>query len=99
MEMFHVPLIHLINFFNLDFEGDLQNVLSQEGFEKYNWFLDVKINFAENLLKKGKDSHIAIELQHESGIVRKVSYQELRSEVKSLNAFLKIHIKKFITLN
>jgi acetoacetyl-CoA synthetase len=81
--------VHLINFFKLEYSGNLQNVLSQEGFEKYGWFPDLKLNFAENLLKKGLDQNIALELQHESGLVKKISYKELRSNVKFLSAFLK----------
>jgi acetoacetyl-CoA synthetase len=81
--------VHLINFFKLEYSGNLQNVLSQEGFEKYSWFPDLKLNFAENLLKKGLDQNIAIELQHESGLVKNISYKELRSNVAFLSAFLK----------
>ena len=79
----------LVNYFGVKYSGSLNPVLSEEGFENYTWFSNVELNFAENLLKKGKDNDTAINFQHESGNSKKVSYKDLRSEVKALQLFLK----------
>ena len=79
----------LIKFFGIDFSGSLEPVLLEEGFENYTWFSSVQLNSAQNLLKNGKDNDIAINFQHESGQSRYVSYKELRTEVKSLQTYLR----------
>ncbi|MBC7713279.1 MAG: AMP-binding protein, partial [Rhizobacter sp.] len=79
----------LISFFGVDFTGSLDPVLLEEGFENYTWFSKVQLNSAENLLKKGIDSDIAINFQHESKKSRYVTYRELRTEVKALQTYLK----------
>lgn len=79
----------LINYFGVDYRGSLNPALLEEGFENYTWFSHVELNFAENLLKKGKDSDVALNFQHESGMSKKVTYKNLRIEVKSLQTYLK----------
>lgn len=72
----------LINYFGVNYSGALDPVLLEEGFSNYTWFSNVELNFAENLLKNGKDGEIALNFQHESGMSKKVSYKHLRTEVK-----------------
>jgi acetoacetyl-CoA synthetase len=79
----------LINYFGVNYRGSLDPVLLEEGFENYTWFSNVELNFAENLLKNGKDGDVALNFQHESGMSKKVTYKNLRTEVKSLQAYLK----------
>lgn len=79
----------LINFFGIDFEGSLDPVLLEEGFQNYTWFTKTKLNTAENLLKNGAANAVAINFQHESSRNKKVTYQELRQEVKALQTYLK----------
>lgn len=83
----------LINFYNVLYDGDLTLALTEEGFEKYSWYPNLKLNFAENLLRNGKDSNIAINFQHESGITKKITYKELNEKTASLSYFLKDYIK------
>ena len=83
----------VFSFFNLNFEGELNPPLMEEGFAKYSWFPNVKLNFAENLLAKGEDQHIAINFQHESGFSKKITYKELRESTASLASFLKQIVK------
>ncbi|MBC7429498.1 MAG: acetoacetate--CoA ligase [Bacteriovorax sp.] len=84
----------LITFFGVDYTGSLDPVLLEEGFENYTWFSKVQLNSAENLLKNGKDADIAINFQHESKKSRYVTYKELRTEVKSLQTYLKTIMEK-----
>ena len=79
----------LITYFGINFEGSLDPVLLEEGFSNYTWFSKVNLNSAENLLKNGKDSAVAINFQHESNNHKKVTYKELRTEVKALQTYLK----------
>ncbi|MBY0413333.1 MAG: acetoacetate--CoA ligase [Bdellovibrionales bacterium] len=83
----------LITYFDVDFEGYLDPALLEEGFENYTWFTKTKLNFAQNLLKNGNDSSIAINFQHESKLSKKITYKELRTEVKALQTYLKTILK------
>ncbi len=79
----------IINFNHISYAGSLEPALLEHSFENYTWFTGVTLNFAENLLKKGRDSDIALNFQHESKLTRLVSYAELRTEVKALQTYLK----------
>lgn len=83
----------LINHYGVSFEGNLEPVLLEEGFDNYTWFSNVKLNFAENLLKNGKDQDIALNFQHESKRVKKISYSDLKKDVKGLQTYLKSYLK------
>ncbi|MGZ3789497.1 MAG: acetoacetate--CoA ligase [Bacteriovorax sp.] len=82
----------LISFYNVRYEGSLEPALGEEGFDNYTWYKNVELNFAENLLLKGKDSDVALNAQHESGLSRKISYKELREATASLADTLRSHI-------
>lgn len=79
----------LIHFYDVQYQGSLNPVLLEEGFDRYTWFSQVELNFAENLLKKGLDEDTALNSQHESGTIRKITYKELRGTTASLGKFLK----------
>lgn len=84
----------LITYFGVTYSGDLNPALLEDSFENYSWFTKVELNSAENLLKNGSASDIAINFQHESRISRKVTYKELRTEVKALQTYLKTIMNK-----
>lgn len=95
-ELHHFSITHkdlfwksLIHYFGVDYSGNLNPAILEEGFANYTWFSNVELNFAENLLKKGKGSDIALNFQHESGMSKKISYKNLRMEVKALQSYLK----------
>lgn len=79
----------LIANYKLTFSGQLQPVNEDPGFEKYGWFPQAKLNFAENLLMKGQDEKTALLFLHESGKREEVSYALLRHRVSSLQQYLK----------
>lgn len=78
----------LITYFEIDFTGSL-DCPKVNYFLEYTWFPEMKLNFAENLLKKGRDQDVAGHFFHESGIEQKMTYKELRSEVARIQNYLK----------
>ena len=75
----------LFSFFNIRYEGELSPEVLDLSFKTYGWFPNVKLNFAENLLKNGSDHHVALKFSHESGLSREVTYQALREDVASIS--------------
>ncbi len=56
----------LLSYFGVRVSGDLSPALSADGFDEYNWFPNLKLNFAENLLLHGAADSVALNFQHES---------------------------------
>ncbi|MCB9093949.1 MAG: acetoacetate--CoA ligase [Halobacteriovoraceae bacterium] len=75
-------------YFNLNHEGENKPVALEQSFLKYPWFPNVKLNFAENLLAKGKESDCALNFFHESGLEKKINYGQLKSEVARVTNYL-----------
>jgi acetoacetyl-CoA synthetase len=84
----------LFSFSNVVYEGDLSPALLDDSFESYSWFSKVRLNFAENLLRSGGDKKTALHFQHESGLTKKISYEELRKTTSGLAHFLKPLLKE-----
>lgn len=88
IESNHIFWKELITFFDLKIEGDLSIANEDDGFEKYGWFPQARLNFAENLLLKGKDDSIALNFLHESGKDLDVTYGELKNRVLNFQNYL-----------
>lgn len=84
----------LFDFFNIKYSGDLSPAFNDITFKDYSWFPNVELNFAENLLKCGSSEKIAINFVHESGLNKKLSYSELRSQTASMADYIKSYIKQ-----
>ena len=84
----------LIQFFGVKYFGDLGPENTANGFEHYGWFPKVKLNFAENLLEKGKNNDPALHFFHESGADIKITYGELKQSTQALQEELKGFISK-----
>ncbi len=84
----------ILNFFDVEYTGDTSEACNDFGFENYGWFPNVKLNFAQNLLKNGKDNDVAIVSLLENGKRSPVTYNELRSSVSGLQASLKEYISE-----
>jgi len=84
----------LFSFYDVSYEGSLTPSLLDDSFKTYSWFPEVRLNFAENLLKKGKSDQTALHFQHESGLSKKISYGELREVTASLADHLRPVLKK-----
>lgn len=84
---------NVIHFFQLKVEGE-QDFSYHRDFKNYHWFPELKLNFAENLLKKGEGHDLAFTFVHESGLSRQMNYAELNNEVSILAAFLSDYIQE-----
>ena len=84
----------LIDYYGMIYEGELIPACSDHSFNSYGWYPNVKLNFAENLLLKGKDNRVALNFLHESGLKKELSYKELRSSVSKLQQALAQDIGK-----
>ncbi len=85
----------LLDFFNVKTTGHANAVLSDaRHIEKATWFSGLKLNFAENLLRR-QDSHIAMCSIDEKGHRREYTYASLYQQVAKLAQALKeIGVKK-----
>ncbi len=85
----------VLTYYNPVRSGADRPISKDQSFLEYPWFPEVKINFAENLLAKGEDHHVALNFRHESGKEKKVTYLELREETNRLQSYLEsLHFKK-----
>ncbi|TNF31925.1 MAG: acetoacetate--CoA ligase [Deltaproteobacteria bacterium] len=79
----------LMDYYKVKTNGSKDPAVTDLAFSKFGWFENLKLNFAENLLKNGKDNHIALNFVHESGLKKEISYSSLRGMVGSLQTALK----------
>ena len=84
----------LISFYEIPIKGTADPVYSEKKFLKYGWFPNVKLNFAECLLKKGNPNDIALDFYHESGLKYNLTYGQLRAQVGAVQSFLRDKVKK-----
>ena len=83
---------HLLDYFQVIGQGKKEPVNTDYGFSQYGWLQHYELNFAENLLAKGRDDDIAIHTLHESGKQQKITYQQLRQQVADMQAALREYI-------
>ncbi len=79
----------LFDYFDLSYEGDRRLVSTDMGFDEYGWFPGVRLNFAENLLKRGRGDDYALHFIHESSRQEKLTYDDLRKVTARLQGSLK----------
>lgn len=84
----------LIDFFNIDYTGDLNPACTDLGFDSYGWYPNIKLNFAKNLLKGGAEDKVALVSVHESGKRSEITYDILKKSVKGLSDSLKDYIEE-----
>jgi acetoacetyl-CoA synthetase len=79
---------------------DFANIVGEKGEEVFipspnggmlgaRWFPDAKLNFAENLLRRGDDAHTAVIVAGEDGVSRSFTWGQLRSMVARAQEGLK----------
>ncbi len=78
----------ILHYYNPIREGEDRPIAKEQSFLDYPWFPNVKLNFAENLLSKGDNSHIALNFRHESGKIKKISYSNLKEETNRVQSYL-----------
>ena len=78
----------LFNKFEVTYDGSLSPALQDDSFIDYPWFPNIKLNFAENLLRFKNSSNTALNFKHESGLSKKLSYQQLYAKVEDVSDYL-----------
>ena len=79
----------VIEFTELIYEGSLNPAINNNiKMSGVDWFPNMKLNFAQNLLRNNSDN-IAIESHREDGVIVKISYKELNRKVISCTKYLK----------
>lgn len=82
----------VMNYFDVIREGDDKPACTDLSFKSYGWFPQVKLNFAENLLRHAFTNNadrIALNCLHEKVEKRRLSYRQLASDVGKLANYLK----------
>ena len=85
----------LFEYFSLSYSGELSPICPDITFDKYTWFPNVKINFAENLLNSKslfEGDKFAFIFAHENTTQNKISYDQLKGEVASMSH----HLRKYL---
>jgi acetoacetyl-CoA synthetase len=84
----------IMDYFGVQYTGELEPACTDHGFSEYGWFPNVRLNFAQNLLAKGKSEKTAIVSLLENGTRREISFGDLRSQVSGLAQSLKSYINE-----
>lgn len=79
---------------NIIYEGDLHPaIITHQQFQHQQWFPQIKLNYAENLLLR-RDDHAALLCYTEAGATERYSYQELFTQAAAMaNALLRAGVK------
>ena len=65
-------------------EGDTDQVMVGSEFRRTSWFPDVRLNYAENILRKGAGEEIAVIAYDETGKKKHLTFDALRNNVTAL---------------
>lgn len=79
----------VFHFFSIQYTGSLCPAYTEISFVRYPWFPHVKLNFAQNLLEKGKNEDLALDFLHESGFKQALTYGQLKERVHLLQQYLR----------
>lgn len=86
-ELFWPDLCH---YFQITFDQPPQQIIMYgQTMRDTQWFIDAKLNFAQQLLARGQDNQIAIISIHEQGQRQTFTYHELKQHVAQCAAGLK----------
>ncbi len=84
----------LFDYFEIIHSGARTGQENRPDFLNYGWFKNVRLNFAQNLLKHSDSDSTALNFCHESGLNQKMSYKELYRNVAVVQNELKDIIGK-----
>lgn len=79
----------LVEYFDIAYEGEFENVLTGNSMPHCRWFEGMKLNYAEHIFRKENGDHPAIIFRQESGEGQDISWKQLRQQVASLQRYLK----------
>jgi acetoacetyl-CoA synthetase len=79
----------IIEYFNIAYEGSPDPVRSGTKMPGVRWFENMRLNYAEHILRNATSLQPAILFRDESGSDREISWDTLTREVASLQAYLR----------
>ncbi|HKK88135.1 MAG TPA: acetoacetate--CoA ligase [Saprospiraceae bacterium] len=77
------------NYFDIDYEGDYEKVVSGGQMPNQKWFEGTKLNYAAHIFRQSNDNEPAIIYKCENNQKRELSWRDLREQVARLQAYLK----------
>jgi acetoacetyl-CoA synthetase len=77
------------DFFEVEADGDVTEVLLDDGMPGTRWFPGVRLNYAEHALRQGPDDVVAVTDVGEDGATSTTTWGELRALVASLAGWLR----------
>jgi len=79
----------IIEYFNVVYEGSADPARSGNAMPGVRWFENMRLNYAEHILRNATASQPAILFRDETGNDREISWDTLTREVAALQAFLR----------
>jgi acetoacetyl-CoA synthetase len=79
----------LLSYFEIQYEGNYNDVISGTHMPRISWFEGIRLNFAEHVFRKETDKYPAIIWGSETTEPEEISWKELRQSVASFAGFLK----------
>lgn len=80
--------LSLFDYFKIEYQGNLNPVLSGNEMPYIRWFEDVKLNYAKHIFRNYDENANAIIFGNELGDYREVTWKELKEKVASFANFL-----------
>lgn len=79
----------ITEYFNLQFDGTASHVLSGQEMPYARWFEGISLSYAEHIFRNKNDAHPAIVYKSESTTLKEISWQQLATEVVTIQHYLK----------
>jgi acetoacetyl-CoA synthetase len=75
-------------YFDIQYDGEIVEVLSGEEMPFYSWFGGTKLNYAEHIFRNANINHPAVRFLSEDAGMTEISWQHLTSEVVRIKHYL-----------
>jgi acetoacetyl-CoA synthetase len=79
----------IFQYFDVQYDGNYTAVTNGASMPKTRWFDGVRLNYAEHIFRKKTIRHPAMVFRNESGDYKKISWDELETQVASVRNYLK----------
>ncbi len=78
----------LLEFFQIRYDGQFSEVVSNDAMPRTKWFDGIRLNYAEHIFHRKSNSQPAIIFKSEHSPLQKISWKELEMQVASVQQFL-----------
>ncbi|MEM7107028.1 MAG: acetoacetate--CoA ligase [Bacteroidota bacterium] len=79
----------LLEYFNIEFSGEVEPVLVGSEMPHYQWFPRISLSYSEHIFKNENDTRPAIMYKTEGSEVKELSWKKLKEQVSILSDYLK----------